>query len=146
MCFSNILFVYSWETHRERQRRRQREAGSLQGARCGTRSQGSRIMPWAEGRHSTTEPPRDPLFLLKIYLFIGTGGGCAEHRAQCGAWFPQPWDRDVSKTQSRCLTDWATHVPQNVFLTISSFLHLLAGIFFQIPSVLELDHCGFMSF
>ena len=36
------------------------EAGFMQGARCGTPSQDSRIMPWAQGRRSTTEPPRDP--------------------------------------------------------------------------------------
>ena len=33
----------------------------MQGARCGTRSQVSRITPWAEGRRQTAEPPRDPL-------------------------------------------------------------------------------------
>ena len=32
----------------------------MQGARCGTRSWISRIMPRAEGRHSTTEPLRCP--------------------------------------------------------------------------------------
>ena len=31
------------------------EAGSIQGARCGTRSS-----PWTKGRCSTTEPPRRP--------------------------------------------------------------------------------------
>ena len=43
---------------REREREREREAetqaegeaGSMQGAHCGTRSQDSRIMPWAKGR------------------------------------------------------------------------------------------------
>ena len=51
------------QRERERQRHRQRaegEAGSMQGARCGTPSQDSGITPWAEGRHSTTEPPRRP--------------------------------------------------------------------------------------
>ena len=41
------------------------EAGSTQGAPCGTRSWDSRITPWAEGRNSTTEPPRCP---KKVYL------------------------------------------------------------------------------
>ena len=39
----------------------EREAGSMQGAQCGTQSWDSRIMPWAKGRRQTTEPPRDPL-------------------------------------------------------------------------------------
>ena len=49
--FTYYLFIYSWETQRERQRHRQREgeAGSMQGARRGTRSQVSRITPWAAG-------------------------------------------------------------------------------------------------
>ena len=34
----------------------------MQGARCGTRSWDSRIMPWAEARCSTTEPPRCPIY------------------------------------------------------------------------------------
>ena len=46
------------DTHREREAETQEEgkAGSLQGARRGTRSRDSRIAPWAKGR-----PPRDPL-------------------------------------------------------------------------------------
>ena len=52
--FFKDLFIYSWETQTEG------EAGSLQGARCGTRSQDPGIMPWAKGRRSTTEPPKCP--------------------------------------------------------------------------------------
>ena len=40
------------------------EAGSMQGACRGTRSQVSRITPWVEGRHQTAEPPRDPQYGL----------------------------------------------------------------------------------
>ena len=59
------------DTERERKAETQAEggAGSTQGAWCGTRSQDSRITPWAEGRRSTAEPPRDPRlinFKLKI--------------------------------------------------------------------------------
>ena len=61
------LFIH--ERHRERQRERERGrdtgrggADSMQGARHWTRSQDSRIMPWAEGKHQTIEPPRDPHF------------------------------------------------------------------------------------
>ena len=74
--FLKILFIYSWETHREREREREREkqaegeAGSMQGAPHGTQSLDSRITPWAEGRCSTAEPPRDPYssqFGVEIY-------------------------------------------------------------------------------
>ena len=62
--FLKILFSYSWETQGERQVETQAEgeAGSLRGARCGTRSwsRDRGITPWAEGRCSTTEPPRRP--------------------------------------------------------------------------------------
>ena len=37
------------------------EAGSMQGAWCQTRSWNSGIIPWAEGRCSTAEPPRCPI-------------------------------------------------------------------------------------
>ena len=52
------------ETQRERQRHGEGEAGSPEGARCGTRSQDPRILPWAEGRRFTTEPPRRPVYFL----------------------------------------------------------------------------------
>ena len=56
----------------------EREAGSMQGARSGTRSWDSRIAPWAKDRRQTAEPLRDPLFpftyvritfLLFSYIF-----------------------------------------------------------------------------
>ena len=58
------------DTHTQREREREaetqaeREAGSMQGARRGTRSQDFRTTPWAEGRRPTTEPSRDPQELL----------------------------------------------------------------------------------
>uniref|UniRef100_A0A8C0S8I8 Toll-like receptor 9 n=4 Tax=Canis lupus familiaris TaxID=9615 RepID=A0A8C0S8I8_CANLF len=48
------------DTQREAGTQAEGEAGSLQGARCGTRSQDPGITPWAEGRRSTPEPPRSP--------------------------------------------------------------------------------------
>ena len=48
LFFLKILLIYS-KTQREGQRHRQGEAGSMQGARCGTRSRVSRIRPWVEG-------------------------------------------------------------------------------------------------
>ena len=70
--FLKILFIYSWETHRQRERERERlaetqaegEAGSMPGARRGTRSRDSRITPWAKDRCQTAEPPRDLLALI----------------------------------------------------------------------------------
>ena len=45
---------------RDTEKEAETQADSMQGARCGARSQGSRITPWDMGRHSTTEPPRCP--------------------------------------------------------------------------------------
>ena len=64
--FFKILCIYSWKTERERSRDIGRgEAGSTQGAQHGTQSQDPRITSWAEGRHSTTEPPGHVLRNLK---------------------------------------------------------------------------------
>ena len=59
LLFLNILFLYSWATQRQRQRHRQRSRLHT-GSRCGTRSQDSKVMTWAEGRPSTPEPPIGP--------------------------------------------------------------------------------------
>ena len=43
----------------------------MQGTRCGTQSQVSRITPWAKGRRPTTEPPGLPTeseFKIKLNL------------------------------------------------------------------------------
>ena len=45
-------------------------SGSLQGARCGTRSQNPGITTWAKGRCSTTESPRCPSFIPFLMLFL----------------------------------------------------------------------------
>ena len=52
--FKKILFIHETHTHththtHESETQAEREAGSMQGARHGTRSQVSRIRPWAEG-------------------------------------------------------------------------------------------------
>ena len=46
------LFIHErhTHTHTEAETQAEGEAGSMQGARCGTRSLVSRITPWAEGR------------------------------------------------------------------------------------------------
>ena len=48
------------DTQREAETQAEGEAGSLQGARCGTRTQDPRSTTSARGRCSTTEPPRYP--------------------------------------------------------------------------------------
>ena len=60
---SKTFYLFIHERHREREAETQAEgeAGSMQGARCGTGSRDSRITPWAKGRRQTTEPPRDLL-------------------------------------------------------------------------------------
>ena len=49
---------------REAETQAEGEAGSVPGARHGTRSPDSRITPWAKGRDQTAEPPRDPMSLV----------------------------------------------------------------------------------
>ena len=57
------------DTEREAEIQAEGEAGSMQGARCGTQSPDSRITPWAEDRRQTAEPPRDP----RLTISGGTG-------------------------------------------------------------------------
>ena len=71
------------DTHTERERERQRdreaetqaegEAGSMQGARRGTRSPISRIMPWAEGSAKPLSHPGCPNFLYTYQLIYQCG-------------------------------------------------------------------------
>ena len=55
-----ILFIHERYTERGAETQAEGETGSMQGDQCGIRSLVSRITPWAEGRRSTTEPPRRP--------------------------------------------------------------------------------------
>ena len=59
--FLRCICLFMRDTGREAETQAEGEAGSLWGARCGTRSQEPRITPWAKGRRSTTELPRFPL-------------------------------------------------------------------------------------
>ena len=54
------FYLFIHERQKEAETQAEGEAGSTQGAQCVTRSQIPRIMPWAEGRCQTAEPPRDP--------------------------------------------------------------------------------------
>ena len=50
-------------------RETEREAGSMQGARCGTRSRVSRIVPWAEGSTKPLSPPGCPSMVFFCVCF-----------------------------------------------------------------------------
>ena len=67
--FPKVLFIYSWETHRERQRLRQREKQ----ASCREPTRDS--IPGPQGRCSTTEPPRCP----RPWSFEGSRGNLPSH-------------------------------------------------------------------
>ena len=54
------LFIHKRQGEREPETQAEGEAGSMQGAWCGTRSQDPGIMTWTKDRCSTTEPPRCP--------------------------------------------------------------------------------------
>ena len=63
------------DTHREREAETQAlgEAGSMQGARRGTRSQVSRITPWAEGGAKLLSHPGCPRSLTSHLPYIFDG-------------------------------------------------------------------------
>ncbi|CAD7689539.1 unnamed protein product [Nyctereutes procyonoides] len=62
--FTDFLF----QREREAETQAEGEVGSMLGARRGTRSQDSRIAPWAKGRRQTAEPPRDPpIFFFNVW-------------------------------------------------------------------------------
>ncbi|XP_077766113.1 NPC intracellular cholesterol transporter 2 isoform X6 [Canis aureus] len=54
---SDFIYIIMGDTEREAETQAEGEAGSMQGARRGTRSPVSRITPWAEGGAKITEPP-----------------------------------------------------------------------------------------
>ena len=57
-----IFYLFTHDRPRETETQTEGKAGSMQGVQYGTRSQDSRITPWAKGRCLTTESPRDPSF------------------------------------------------------------------------------------
>ena len=62
--FLKVLFIHLWEIQRERGRDTGRGKSRLHaGSPMGYSIPGSWITPWAEGRCSTTEPPRCPYHL-----------------------------------------------------------------------------------
>ena len=45
----DFIYLFMRDTQREVETQAEGEAGSMQGAQCGTRSRVSRVTPWAEG-------------------------------------------------------------------------------------------------
>ena len=69
ICFKDFIYLFIRDTESEAETQAEGEAGSLQGAWCGTWSQDPRITTWAKGRLSTTEPPRYPWSQTSLILF-----------------------------------------------------------------------------
>ena len=59
--FKDLFMIDRERGEREAETQGEGEAGSMPGALRGTRSQDSRITPWAKGRCLTAEPPRLPV-------------------------------------------------------------------------------------
>ena len=66
--FKDFIYLFIHDREREAETQSEGEAGSMQGARHGTRSQDSRITPWAKGRCQTAEPPKDPQIFFEHLL------------------------------------------------------------------------------
>ena len=79
------LFIHERYREREAETQAEGEAGSMQGARCGTPSWVSRITPWAEGSAK-------PLSHL----------GCPRTQFKGGSWVTACPHRDTPTTQPGC--------------------------------------------
>ena len=64
MSFFLRFYLFIHEIEREREREVEGEAGSMQGARRGTRSQVFRIRPWAEGSAKLLSHPGCAIYSL----------------------------------------------------------------------------------
>lgn len=66
IIFKDFIYLFMRDTHREREAETQAEgeASSMQGAQCGTRSQVSRITPWAEGGAKLLSHPGCPIYWI----------------------------------------------------------------------------------
>ena len=74
--FKDFIYLFMRDTEKERDREAETqaegEAGSMQGARHGTRSQVSRIRPWAEGGTKPLSHQGCPIntILKKKFFFV----------------------------------------------------------------------------
>ena len=69
------LFIHEREREREREAETQAEgeAGSMQGARCRTRSRDPRITPWAEDGAKLLSHPGCPMTFFKGQNYVNYG-------------------------------------------------------------------------
>ena len=81
-----FYFLFMRDTQREAKTQTEGEAGSMQGARCGTRSRNWGIMPWAKGRCSTAEVSWD-----ETSLTAELEGASVEHGSQSWKRRTQPF-------------------------------------------------------
>ena len=58
------------DTEREAETQAEGEAGSIQGARCKTRSQDLGITPWAQGDTKPLSHPGIPVITVSFFLFV----------------------------------------------------------------------------
>ena len=77
-------------TERERDRGRDTGRGRSRlhapGAQRGILFPVSRIAPWAKGRRQTAEPPRDPIFALRIFNMNSILAGFKVHNTMLLTW------------------------------------------------------------
>ena len=72
----SLLYLFMGDTHRERQRQAEGEAGAMQGARRGTRSWVSRIRPWAEGGAKLLSHANGTICFMKVERLRPRGRVC----------------------------------------------------------------------
>ena len=88
------------DAHTEAETQAEREAGSMQGAQCGTQSWDPRIKLWSEGRHSTAEPPRHhSIFYTQRHRNIGKGRSRLHAGSPMWDLIPGLQDHDLSPRQ-----------------------------------------------
>ena len=84
--FKDFIYLFMRDTEREGKTQAEGEAGSMQGARRGTRSRVSRIRPWAKGSTKLLSHPGCPstgnfyiasaIWLQKAFICTFIGGLC----------------------------------------------------------------------
>ena len=112
-----ILFIYSWETQREREAETQ--ASSMQGDWCGTRSEVSRIRPWAEGDAKALSYPGCPAYWFKANVLWEVTQRVKMSRANGKPVLK--WDSDLTPAKTDCTpVSWAIY---HIILTFIFLLH-----------------------
>ena len=104
---------------RDTEREPETQAGSQRGTGCGTQSQDSRITPWAEGRCSTTEPPRCPKWIT--FLFPCALSHYHLELSSRGQLAFQPFGSFVHLSRFVVLPDIETYIPTSSTCSFSKF-------------------------